>query len=172
MFVSLLFHLPQKSLWTEHKSMDGKTYYYNTETKQSTWEKPDDLKSPAEVQMFKTRCIRCVASARSPLSNYLFIANRFPNALISFCSSFLSKCFLNAPGKSTSQTQGSHIITTRRPRNPDGPNPKSWRIWKVKRCCLITLNMKSVTLHAELRFSPPRLNQQDKLDNTDVVGYH
>lgn len=45
---------PQKSLWTEHKSLDGKTYYYNTETKQSTWEKPDDLKSPAEVQPFIT----------------------------------------------------------------------------------------------------------------------
>lgn len=33
--------------------MEGKTYYYNTETKQSTWEKPDDLKSPAEVQINK-----------------------------------------------------------------------------------------------------------------------
>ncbi|OON97736.1 MAG: hypothetical protein ATN31_01410 [Candidatus Epulonipiscioides saccharophilum] len=34
---------------------DIKTYYYNTETKQSTWEKPDDLKSPAEVQVFITK---------------------------------------------------------------------------------------------------------------------
>uniref|UniRef100_A0A8C4DMT4 Pre-mRNA-processing factor 40 homolog A n=1 Tax=Dicentrarchus labrax TaxID=13489 RepID=A0A8C4DMT4_DICLA len=42
-----------KSLWTEHKSLDGKTYYYNTETKQSTWEKPDDLKSPAEQMLSK-----------------------------------------------------------------------------------------------------------------------
>ncbi|XP_062861741.1 pre-mRNA-processing factor 40 homolog A isoform X2 [Trichomycterus rosablanca] len=41
----------KKSVWTEHKSVDGKIYYYNTETKQSTWEKPDELKSPAE-QMF------------------------------------------------------------------------------------------------------------------------
>jgi len=24
-------------------------YYYNSETKQSSWEKPDDLKTPAEV---------------------------------------------------------------------------------------------------------------------------
>ena len=24
-------------------------YYYNSETKQSSWEKPDDLKSPVEV---------------------------------------------------------------------------------------------------------------------------
>uniref|UniRef100_H3DGD6 Pre-mRNA-processing factor 40 homolog A n=1 Tax=Tetraodon nigroviridis TaxID=99883 RepID=H3DGD6_TETNG len=43
----------KKALWTEHKSMDGKTYYYNTETKQSTWEKPDDLKSPAEQMLSK-----------------------------------------------------------------------------------------------------------------------
>uniref|UniRef100_W5KUY9 Pre-mRNA-processing factor 40 homolog A n=1 Tax=Astyanax mexicanus TaxID=7994 RepID=W5KUY9_ASTMX len=42
-----------KSVWTEHKSLDGKTYYYNTETKQSTWEKPDELKSPAEQMLSK-----------------------------------------------------------------------------------------------------------------------
>uniref|UniRef100_A0A8C7Y4G4 Pre-mRNA-processing factor 40 homolog A n=1 Tax=Oryzias sinensis TaxID=183150 RepID=A0A8C7Y4G4_9TELE len=45
--------IPAKSVWTEHKSLDGKTYYYNTETKQSTWEKPDDLKSPAEQLLSK-----------------------------------------------------------------------------------------------------------------------
>ncbi|XP_067405533.1 pre-mRNA-processing factor 40 homolog A isoform X2 [Emydura macquarii macquarii] len=43
----------QKSMWTEHKSPDGRTYYYNTETKQSTWEKPDDLKTPAEQMLSK-----------------------------------------------------------------------------------------------------------------------
>uniref|UniRef100_A0AAY4DE55 Pre-mRNA-processing factor 40 homolog A n=1 Tax=Denticeps clupeoides TaxID=299321 RepID=A0AAY4DE55_9TELE len=43
----------QKSVWTEHKSLDGKTYYYNTETKQSTWEKPDELKSPVEQMLSK-----------------------------------------------------------------------------------------------------------------------
>uniref|UniRef100_A0A8C1Q4M5 Pre-mRNA-processing factor 40 homolog A n=1 Tax=Cyprinus carpio TaxID=7962 RepID=A0A8C1Q4M5_CYPCA len=41
------------TIWTEHKSLDGKTYYYNTETKQSTWEKPDELKSPAEQMLSK-----------------------------------------------------------------------------------------------------------------------
>ncbi|KAK2717145.1 pre-mRNA-processing factor 40 homolog A-like [Artemia franciscana] len=38
-----------KSVWTEHKSPEGKVYYYNTETKESSWEKPDDLKTPAEL---------------------------------------------------------------------------------------------------------------------------
>lgn len=50
LYLSNFFFL-QKSMWTEHKSPDGRTYYYNTETKQSTWEKPDDLKTPAEVNV-------------------------------------------------------------------------------------------------------------------------
>ncbi|XP_069472534.1 pre-mRNA-processing factor 40 homolog A isoform X3 [Ambystoma mexicanum] len=43
----------QKSVWTEHKSPDGRIYFYNIETKQSTWEKPDELKSPAEQLLSK-----------------------------------------------------------------------------------------------------------------------
>jgi len=39
----------KKTNWTEHKAPDGRTYYYNAVTKQSSWEKPDELKSPAEV---------------------------------------------------------------------------------------------------------------------------
>lgn len=34
--------------WTEHKSPDGRTYYYNNITKQSSWDKPDELKTLAE----------------------------------------------------------------------------------------------------------------------------
>lgn len=34
--------------WTEHKAPDGRVYYYNSITKQSSWEKPDELKTPAE----------------------------------------------------------------------------------------------------------------------------
>ncbi|CAG8532047.1 7655_t:CDS:10, partial [Ambispora leptoticha] len=36
------------SIWTEHTSPDGRTYYYNTITKQSSWDKPDELKTPEE----------------------------------------------------------------------------------------------------------------------------
>ena len=35
--------------WTEHKAPDGRTYYYNAITKQSSWTKPDQLKSEAEI---------------------------------------------------------------------------------------------------------------------------
>uniref|UniRef100_A0A0A9Z7G3 Pre-mRNA-processing factor 40 B n=1 Tax=Lygus hesperus TaxID=30085 RepID=A0A0A9Z7G3_LYGHE len=38
----------KKNDWTEHKAPDGRTYYYNNITKKSLWEKPDELKSPAE----------------------------------------------------------------------------------------------------------------------------
>ncbi|XP_008557971.1 pre-mRNA-processing factor 40 homolog A isoform X1 [Microplitis demolitor] len=39
----------KKSDWSEHKAPDGRTYYYNATTKQSLWEKPDDLKTPNEL---------------------------------------------------------------------------------------------------------------------------
>uniref|UniRef100_A0A8C4XAC0 Pre-mRNA processing factor 40 homolog B n=1 Tax=Erpetoichthys calabaricus TaxID=27687 RepID=A0A8C4XAC0_ERPCA len=42
-------------LWTEHKAPDGRTYFYNSETKQSTWEKPDDLKS--KVELLLSQCL-------------------------------------------------------------------------------------------------------------------
>uniref|UniRef100_A0A8C2PR24 Pre-mRNA-processing factor 40 homolog A n=1 Tax=Cyprinus carpio TaxID=7962 RepID=A0A8C2PR24_CYPCA len=51
--IAVIANTGTKSVWTEHKSLDGKTYYYNTETKQSTWEKPDELKSPAEQMLSK-----------------------------------------------------------------------------------------------------------------------
>lgn len=41
----------QKEQWTEHKAPDGRTYYYNSITKQSSWQKPDQLKTPAEVNL-------------------------------------------------------------------------------------------------------------------------
>jgi len=34
--------------WTEHQAPDGRTYYYHSSSKQSVWEKPDELKSEAE----------------------------------------------------------------------------------------------------------------------------
>jgi pre-mRNA-processing factor 40 len=38
----------KKSAWGEHRAPDGRTYYYNSLTKESSWEKPEDLKSPQE----------------------------------------------------------------------------------------------------------------------------
>ncbi|KAF7286666.1 pre-mRNA processing factor 40 [Rhynchophorus ferrugineus] len=35
--------------WSEHKAPDGRTYYYNSVTKQSSWQKPDCLKTPGEL---------------------------------------------------------------------------------------------------------------------------
>jgi len=43
------FDLQKKTPWTEHKAPDGRTYFYNTETKVSTWQKPAELKTPGEV---------------------------------------------------------------------------------------------------------------------------
>lgn len=37
------------SEWTEHRAPDDRLYYYNSVTKQSSWEKPDELKTKTEV---------------------------------------------------------------------------------------------------------------------------
>jgi len=43
----------EKGTWTEHKAPDGRTYFYNATTRQSSWEKPDSLKTPAELSLSK-----------------------------------------------------------------------------------------------------------------------
>jgi pre-mRNA-processing factor 40 len=44
---------PPKSEWTEHTAPDGRKYYFNGRTRQSSWEKPEELKSP-EVRAGET----------------------------------------------------------------------------------------------------------------------
>lgn len=36
------------SEWTEHKAPDGRSYFYNAITKQSSWDKPELLMTPTE----------------------------------------------------------------------------------------------------------------------------
>ncbi|OAC99165.1 hypothetical protein MUCCIDRAFT_148938, partial [Mucor lusitanicus CBS 277.49] len=40
------------AIWKEHTTPEGRKYWYNNVTRQSTWEKPDDLLTPEE-KVFK-----------------------------------------------------------------------------------------------------------------------
>jgi hypothetical protein len=40
------------SNWIAHTQSDGKVYYFNKITNQSTWDKPDELKTPLEVRLY------------------------------------------------------------------------------------------------------------------------
>ncbi|KAF8327188.1 uncharacterized protein EI90DRAFT_3068216 [Cantharellus anzutake] len=46
--------LPTPAQWTEHRNAEGRTYWYHSATKQSSWERPDELKSPFERALSKT----------------------------------------------------------------------------------------------------------------------
>ncbi|ORX60771.1 hypothetical protein BCR36DRAFT_314557 [Piromyces finnis] len=48
-----LQNVAKPSVWTTHTDPNGRKYYYNTETKQSSWEKPDELKTPLEKALSK-----------------------------------------------------------------------------------------------------------------------
>ncbi|KZT56902.1 hypothetical protein CALCODRAFT_496911 [Calocera cornea HHB12733] len=52
------------NLWTEHRNPEGRTYWYNNESKQSVWEKPDALKTPFERALAKTTWKEYVANGR------------------------------------------------------------------------------------------------------------
>lgn len=41
---------PQGSAWQEHRTPDGRSYYYNALTKNTQWTKPEEMMSPAEVR--------------------------------------------------------------------------------------------------------------------------
>ncbi|KAK9330254.1 hypothetical protein V1520DRAFT_341037 [Lipomyces starkeyi] len=41
------------SLWQEHTAADGRVYYYNTQTRDSSWTKPDALLTPRERALAK-----------------------------------------------------------------------------------------------------------------------
>ncbi|CAO0796974.1 unnamed protein product [Mucor circinelloides] len=45
--------MPPAAIWKEHTTPEGRKYWYNNVTRQSTWEKPDDLLTPEE-RVFKS----------------------------------------------------------------------------------------------------------------------
>lgn len=51
--MSMPMGAPISSVWSEHKTDDGRAYYFNRETNETTYEKPDALKTPAERSLGK-----------------------------------------------------------------------------------------------------------------------
>ena len=43
---------PAATTWQEYRSADGRVYYYNSATKETTWTKPEEMMTPAEVCTF------------------------------------------------------------------------------------------------------------------------
>jgi len=55
---------PAASSWSEYKNSEGRPYWSHNVTKQSVWEKPDELKTPFEKAMAKTDWKQYVSKGR------------------------------------------------------------------------------------------------------------
>ncbi|KAI3600446.1 formin binding protein, partial [Moniliophthora roreri] len=56
LFTTIQVHTTPDSMnWTEHRNPEGRTYWFNTVTRESVWEKPDELKSPFERALNQTK---------------------------------------------------------------------------------------------------------------------
>ena len=44
-------HAPPPALWQEARNADGRVYYYNTITKATQWNKPEELMTLAEASL-------------------------------------------------------------------------------------------------------------------------
>lgn len=51
---------PGAVAWQEHRTPDGRAYYYNTLTKQTQWTKPEDMMTGAEVSLNPIEATRCL----------------------------------------------------------------------------------------------------------------
>ncbi|KAH9924721.1 uncharacterized protein B0H18DRAFT_1085405 [Fomitopsis serialis] len=52
------------NVWTEHRNPEGRTYWFNTGTRESVWEKPDDLKTPFERALNQTKWKEYISGGR------------------------------------------------------------------------------------------------------------
>ncbi|KAF7547888.1 hypothetical protein G7046_g8867 [Stylonectria norvegica] len=50
------------SAWQEHRTPDGRAYYYNATSKETQWTKPEDMMSPAEVIRDPNLCVPALAN--------------------------------------------------------------------------------------------------------------
>jgi pre-mRNA-processing factor 40 len=55
---------PTKSLWSEYKNSEGRVYWSHAQSKQSVWEKPDELRTPFERALNKTNWKQYVSKDR------------------------------------------------------------------------------------------------------------
>ena len=68
--------------WQEVTHSDGRVYFFNRETKQTTWEKPVELMSPEDVSCFKNTCVAStnIPDASAPFNPRIGNRPRLPMA--------------------------------------------------------------------------------------------
>lgn len=54
------------SAWQEHRTPDGRAYFYNSTTKVTQWTKPEEMMTPAEVRILTSASLSQPTSSANP----------------------------------------------------------------------------------------------------------
>ena len=93
--------------WTEHTSPEGKKYYYNSETQESVWEKPQEMKD-WEIDQMRTndpRTSMIIAGLQSGGPGAGAAPQETPNLKPHEDPKYFTPAFLAPPGQEQQQSQ-------------------------------------------------------------------
>ncbi|KAH9935883.1 uncharacterized protein BXZ73DRAFT_89380 [Epithele typhae] len=114
------------SIWTEHRNPEGRTYWFNTNTRESVWEKPDDLKTPFEKALNQTKWKEYFSGGRKYYYNTETKESKWdmPDELLLLLEQ-VEKDGKNAPSNTALVPAGAGV-SQGAPNTLGGPDPSSF----------------------------------------------
>ncbi|KIH63827.1 FF domain protein [Ancylostoma duodenale] len=141
----------QECPWTKHETAEGRVYYYNKITKESSWNKPDELKTPQERQERSTP-----TTSSSSSSNVIWKEYKTPEGRAYYYNTVTKETTWTKPESMTATaaaTTEAAKTTTEEVKKEKTEEPKEES--EMEKAMKATLASMTVPLPAETNVATP-----------------
>ncbi|EYC32253.1 hypothetical protein Y032_0003g1479 [Ancylostoma ceylanicum] len=140
----------QECPWTKHETAEGRVYYYNKITKESSWNKPDELKTPQERQERSTP-----TTSSSSSSNVIWKEYKTPEGRAYYYNTVTKETTWTKPESMTAAaaTTEAAKTTTEEVKKEKTEEPKEES--EMEKAMKATLASMTVPLPAETNIATP-----------------
>ncbi|KHJ84463.1 FF domain protein, partial [Oesophagostomum dentatum] len=141
----------QECPWTRHETAEGRVYYYNKITKESSWNKPDELKTPQERQERSTP-----TTSSSSSSNVIWREYKTPEGRPYYYNTVTKETTWTKPdclNTSAAAAEAPKPATTEEVKKEKVEEPKEES--EMEKAMKATLASMSVPLPAETKSATP-----------------